>query len=241
MSGDLKQTTKKIRRGSRGKHQFVTLCRREQEMILDSITDDTDDTDATQDNVLMELGAQLASKLKVSMNFNQKLECSRPNWVATYETLEQITSNSSEYETDVAQQANKAPPHASMLWVSPSCRSAASNTMNDSTTQDENESTGDKKKVNKGWTSVMTSLPKIDVLNTCRSMNKNVTVCGKNAMNVSDKAQNVPLNSKSKSKVKMKLDKMTVANRLYSSQIQGKHSVTDKVGVACKLLSFCSY
>lgn len=227
-SRDLKQTVKKIRRGCRGKHQGVTSC----EQAVDSVTDDTN---AVQNNVLMELGAQLAVKLNVSTNFKPTLERAKPGWTAACETREQVASNLSGYEIDAAQ-ANEVFLHANMSWISSSCRSAASNTTHDSTTQDESESSEEGEEMNE--TSTMTNLPETDILNTHRLISKRVAVCESDAENVLVKTRDVVSNCKSKLKLKIKLGKVKVANRLRSSPIQEKHStlVTNQVGNVRKLL-----
>ncbi|XP_014472562.1 PREDICTED: DIS3-like exonuclease 2 isoform X2 [Dinoponera quadriceps] len=220
---DLKQTMKKIRRGSRGKkHQSITLRRHNQKVILDSVRDDID---AVQDNVLMELGAQLAIKLKVSKNCKIKVDRAIHNWTALCETQEQVTSNSSGYETDIAQ-VNKVPLHANISWVSWNRRSASDITHD---IRDESKSTEEEKEMNR--TTATTSFSKIDILDTCklvdRLMGKDVEVCENDAENISDGTQNAVSNCKSK--LKLKMDKVTVADYLCSSQIQEKHLVTNQV------------
>ncbi|EFN78986.1 DIS3-like exonuclease 2 [Harpegnathos saltator] len=224
MPRDLRQTMKKVRRGSRGKRQDITSFRYEQKMILDSMIDGTD---AVQNNVLMELGAQLASKLKVSANFKLKQERAKSNRTAMCETQEQVASNSSGYETDIMRMA-------STLWVSSSSGSVASNTTHNSIMQDESESTEEEKETNDIRTSATTNHLKIDTFHTCRSMNKDVTLHENDARTMSDKPQNIALNCKSKLKLKVELDKVTATNCLCSCQIQEKHSVTNQADICSK-------
>lgn len=241
MSRDLKQSMKKIRRGSRGKHQGVASCRREQKvMMLNSITDGTD---AVQNNLLMELGTQLAIKLKISTNFKPKLERVKSNWTAACETQEEVASNSSGYKIDAAQ-ANEVPLHANMSWFSSDNRSANSNWTHD-ITQDKSESTKGEEnekeeKASNGEvrTLATASHSKVDMFDTRRSMDKGVTVCRNDAGTVSGKKRSTVSNCKSQSKHKIKLDKITTANRSASSRIQEEHLVNqlaNQVGIVCKL------